>query len=54
MLAGVLCDLRITLVVEIDRPNPPITELGLVLDTEYAENADFNDEKEENLRTILL
>ena len=53
VLAGALCDLRIRLVVEIDRPNPPITELGLPLDTEYADDVDFNDEEEENLRTLL-
>ena len=27
VLAGALCDLRIQLVIDIDRPNPPITEL---------------------------
>ena len=53
VLAGALCDLRIQLVIDIDRPNPPITELGLPLDTEYADDVDFNDEEEENLRTIL-
>ena len=53
MLAGALCDLRIQLVIDIDKPNPPITELGLPLDTEYADDVDFNDEEEENLRTIL-
>ena len=37
VLAGALCDLRIKLVVEIDRPNPPMIELGLFLDTEYAD-----------------
>ena len=53
VLAGALCDLRAQLVVEIDRPNPPITELGFPLDTEYADDVDFNDEDEENLRTLL-
>ena len=46
VLAGALCDLRIKIVVEIDRPNPPIIELGLFLDTEYA------DEKKEK-KTLL-
>jgi hypothetical protein len=41
------------LVIEIDRPNPPITELGLPLDTEYADDVDFNDKEEENLKTLL-
>ena len=43
-----LCDLRIQLVLDINRPNPHISELGLPLDTEYAEDVDFNDEEEEN------
>ena len=49
------CDLsfRIHLVIDIDRPNPPITELGLPLDTSYVDDVDFNDEEEENLKTIL-
>ena len=46
MLASALCDLRIKHVVEIGRPNPPITELEFPLDTEYAEDVDFNDEEE--------
>ena len=50
VLAGALCELRIQLVY---RPNPPISELGLPLDTEYADDVDFNDEEEENLRTLL-
>ncbi len=53
VLAGALCDLRTQLVVEIDRPNPPITELGFPLDTEYADDVDFNDEEKETLRTLL-
>ena len=44
VLAGALYDLRIKLVVEIDRPNPLITELGLPLDTECVDNVDFNNE----------
>ena len=48
VLAGAVCDLRIKLVVEIDRFNPQITELGLPLDTEDADGVDFNYEEEEN------
>ena len=32
----------------MDRPNLPITEVGLPLDTEYADDIDFNDEDKEN------
>ena len=53
VLAGALYDLKIKLVVKIDQPNPLITELGLPLDTEYADDVDFNDEEEENLRALL-
>ena len=35
------------------RPDPPITDIGLPLDTEYADDVDFNDEDEENLRALL-
>ena len=35
------------------RPNPPITSLGLPLDSEYADDVDFMDEEEENLKSIL-
>ena len=53
VLAGALCDLRTQLTVAIDRPNPPITNIGFPLDTEYADDIDFNDEDEANLRTLL-
>ncbi len=53
VLAGALNELRLTLAVTISRPNPPISDLGLPLDTEYADDVDFNDEEEENLRAIL-
>ena len=51
-LPGAPCDLRIKLVVEIDRPNLPITELRLPLDTEYVDDLNFNDEEKENLKTL--
>ena len=53
VLAGALCELRTTLALTINRPNPPISSIGLPLDTEYADDVDFNDEDEENLRAIL-
>ena len=56
LLAGALCDLKIKLVVEIDRPNPLTTdrtELGLPQDPEYADDVNFNDEEEGNLKTLL-
>ena len=53
VLAGALCELRLMLVAKLGRPNPPITDIGLPLDTEYADDIDFNDEDEENLRTLL-
>ena len=37
----------------MDRPNLPMTEVGLPLDTEYADGVDFNDEDEDNLRALL-
>ncbi|KAL5260789.1 hypothetical protein ACHWQZ_G010818 [Mnemiopsis leidyi] len=37
----------------MNRPNPPITDIGLPLDTEYADDIDFNDEDEENLKALL-
>ena len=54
VLAGALGELRISLAVTINRPNPPITGLGFPLDTEYADDVDFSDEEEENLKAILL
>ena len=53
VLAGALCDLRLTLSASMGRPNPPITSLGLPLDCEYADDVDFMDEEEENLKSIL-
>ena len=41
------------LTTSMNRPNPPITDIGLPLDTEYADDVDFNDEDEENLRALL-
>ena len=53
VLAGALRYFIAHIVVEIDRPDPPIAELGFPLDTKYADDVDFNDEDEENLRAIL-
>ena len=53
VLAGALCDLRALLAIKIDRPLLPITDSGFPLDTEYADDVDFNDEDEENLRILL-
>ena len=53
VLAGALRERRLTLAVVISRPNPPISDLGLPLDTEYADDVDFIDEEEETLRAIL-
>ena len=53
VLAGALRDLRNRLTTSMNRPNPPITDIGLPLDTEYADDVDFNDEDEENLRALL-
>ena len=53
VLAGALNELRLTLTVTIGRPFPPISVEGLPLDSEYADDVDFNDEEEENLRAIL-
>ena len=53
VLAGALCELRVTLESSLGRPNPPITDLGFPLDSEYADDIDFNDEDDENLKHIL-
>ena len=53
VLAGALNELRVTLSVQIGRPNPPLSSIGLPLDTEYADDVDFNDEDEDTLRSIL-
>ena len=53
VLAGALCDLRDRLCTNMNRPNPPITDLGFLLDEEYADDVDFMDEEEENLKLIL-
>ena len=53
VLAGALKELRITLRIQLNRPNPPLSYLGLPLDTEYADDVDFMDENEENLKAIL-
>ena len=53
VLAGALRDLRNRLEAAMNRPNPPITDIGLPLDTEYADDIDFNDEDEENLKALL-
>ncbi len=52
VLAGALLEHRSTLAISMGRPNPPITSQGLPLDTEYADDVDFMDEEEENLRKI--
>ena len=53
VLAGALRDLRNRLATSMNRPHPPIADIGLPLDTEYADDVDFNDEDEENLRALL-
>ena len=53
VLAGALCELREHLAVTMERPNPPITVDGFPQESEYADDVDFMDEEEENLRTIL-
>ena len=53
VLAGALNELRWTITVDLDRPIPPISITGLPLDSEYADDVDFNDEEEDNLRAIL-
>ena len=52
-LAGVLCELREQLAVTMVRPNSPNTIESFPLETEYADDDDFMDEYEENLRQIL-
>ena len=37
-LAGALCDLRNRLTTSLNRPNWPITDIGLPLNTEYADD----------------
>ena len=37
----------------MNRPNLPITDIGRPLDTEYADDIEFNDNDEENLRPFL-
>ncbi|KAL5254930.1 hypothetical protein ACHWQZ_G014395 [Mnemiopsis leidyi] len=37
----------------MNRPKPPITDIGLPLDTEYADDIDFNDIDDENLKAVL-
>ena len=47
VLAGALHELRLLLVVKLDRPPLPIADSGFPLDTEYADDVDFLDEDEE-------
>ena len=53
VLAGALNELRFTLYIQYSRPNPPINDLGMPMDTEYADDVDFYDENEDNLLAIL-
>ena len=53
VLAGALCELREKLAATMVWPNPPITIEGFPLETEYADDVDFMDEDEENLKKIL-
>ena len=53
VLTGALNELRWTKTISLYRPVPPITIAGLPLDTEYADDVDFNDKEEENLGAIL-
>ena len=53
VLAGALNELRLTITISLDRPIPPITIAGLPLDIKFADDVDFNDEEEDNLRAIL-
>ena len=47
------CVTSIQVIFTIDRPNPPINDIGFLLVTEYADDIEFNNEDEENLRTPL-
>ena len=42
-----------TITISLDRPIPPISADGMPLDSEYADDVDFNDEDSDNLRAIL-
>ena len=53
VLARALNDLRKSLDVQIGRPNPPLTSIGLPLDTQYADDIDFNDVELDTLMAIL-
>lgn len=53
VLAGALNELRVTLEIEMGIPNPPLSNISLPLETEYADDVDFNNEDEETLRAIL-
>ena len=53
VLAEALRDLRNRLEAAMNRTNPPISEIGLTLDTEYADDIDFNNEDEKNLKVLL-
>jgi hypothetical protein len=53
VLAGALNELRLTITVQLDRPIPQISVASMPLDSEYADDVNFNDEDEDNLRVIL-
>ena len=53
VLAGALNELRFTITISLDRPIPPISADGMPLDSEYADDVDFNDEDSDNLSAIL-
>ena len=54
VLAGALNELRVTLEIEMGIPNPPLSNISLPLETEYADDVDFNNEDEETLRSKEL